>query len=213
AVDPVLDELRFDQRQGQRRGVDVPANEPGDVRHGPDMVFVTVRQHEPGDTVLMFQIAQIRNDSIDAEQLRVREHHAGVDNDRRVVASQRHHVHAELAESAERHHFEHAEISSTTATGHVPGGTCSLSDESRNLATRSGSWERLKFAGGLEISPYDDPDAITQNAMDERDSRKTIAQVVGSDPRFGQTGSPAWQTRRWPAFRAVVCRRSAPARG
>ena len=37
----------------------------------------------------------------------VGEHHARVDDDRRVGPREREHVHPELAEAAERHHFEH----------------------------------------------------------------------------------------------------------
>ena len=43
---------------------------------------------------------------IDAEQFRLREHHAGVDEDGGVAAGDNHHVHAELAQPAERHELE-----------------------------------------------------------------------------------------------------------
>ena len=61
-----------------------------------------MRQHERGDAALLLQVRQIRNDPIDAEQLGIREHDAGVDDDRRLAPGERQHVHAELAEPAER---------------------------------------------------------------------------------------------------------------
>ena len=39
------------------------------------------------------------------------EHDAGVDEDRRVAAGDEHHVHAELAEPAERDQFERGTVS------------------------------------------------------------------------------------------------------
>ena len=53
------------------------------VRHGADVVLVAVRQHERGDAPPA-AAGSVRSGMIrvDAEQLRVREHHAGVDHDR-----------------------------------------------------------------------------------------------------------------------------------
>src|SRR5262249_23583389 len=48
----------------------------------------------------------VRNDQVDAEQFRLGEHDAGVDEDRRLAAGDEHHVHAELAEPAERDQLE-----------------------------------------------------------------------------------------------------------
>ena len=70
------------------------------MRYGADVVFVSVRQYERSKLVLL-QLAQIGNDQIHAEQFRLREHDARVDDDRRLTPGEREHVHAELAEAAE----------------------------------------------------------------------------------------------------------------
>ena len=71
------------------------------------MILVAVRQHERGRAALLLQIGQVRDDAVHAEQVGIREHDAGVDDDGRVTPGERQHVHAELAEAAERHDFEH----------------------------------------------------------------------------------------------------------
>ena len=68
---------------------------------------MAVRQHKRGNAPRRLQVRQIRNDQIDAEELRVREHHARVNDDCRVAPGECEHVHAELTESAERYNFEH----------------------------------------------------------------------------------------------------------
>ena len=50
---------------------------------------------------ILLQIGDVGNDQVDAEQFGFGEHHAGVDDDDVVAEAQRHHVHAEFAETAE----------------------------------------------------------------------------------------------------------------
>ncbi len=142
-VDAVLLELRLDQRQRQRRAVDRAVDERQHVRHAADVILVAVRQHERGDAPFLLQVGQIRNDAVDAEQLGVREHHARVDDDRRLAPGEREHVHAELAEPAERHDFEHRE---TAGTHQRPGHSWRSQIRSMGAAAaaRSGCWVRLK---------------------------------------------------------------------
>jgi hypothetical protein len=102
---PVFLQFRLDQRQRQRRAVDGAVDVAEHVRHGADVVFVPVREDERLQPVLLQQ-AQVRDDQIDAKQLRVREHDSRVDEDRGVAAGDNHHVHPELAESAERNQIE-----------------------------------------------------------------------------------------------------------
>jgi hypothetical protein len=64
------------------------------------VVLVPVRQHERRGATLLLQVGEIRNDPVHPEQVRVGEHHPGVDDDRRVAPGEGQHVHAELAESA-----------------------------------------------------------------------------------------------------------------
>src|SRR5439155_27274645 len=72
-----------------------------------------------------------------AEQFRVREHDAGVDDNRRLAPGKREHVHAELAESAERNDFEHSRGSADhreDALGRaIPGGESRDSARVRQL--------------------------------------------------------------------------------
>ena len=106
----MLLQLRLDERQRQRRAVHGSVDDRQHVRHTADVVFVAVRQHERGDSPLLLQIGQIRNDAIDAQELRIRKHDAGIDDDGRLSPGERHHVHPELADSAERNDFEHSEF-------------------------------------------------------------------------------------------------------
>ncbi len=110
----VLLELRLDERQRQRRSVDRAIEVRQHVRHRADVILVPVRQHERREPVLL-QLPQVRNDQIDAEQLGLREHDSGVDQDGRVAAGDDHHVHAELAKPAERDQLERRRISSSMA--------------------------------------------------------------------------------------------------
>src|SRR5262249_57619741 len=64
-------------------------------------ILVPVREDERLNPVPL-QLPQVRNDQVHAEQFRLGEHDAGVDEDRRLAAGDEHHVHAELAEPAER---------------------------------------------------------------------------------------------------------------
>ncbi len=106
-VEPVLAQLRLDERERQRRAVDRPGDPRQDVRHAADVVLVAVRQHERGGGAFLLQVGEVRNDPVHAEQIGIGEHHARVDDDRRLAPGEREHVHAELAESAERNDFEH----------------------------------------------------------------------------------------------------------
>ena len=120
----MLEQLGFDQRERERRAVDGATDVRQNVRHSADVVFVAVRQHERG-RALVLQVRQIGNDAIDAQQFGVGKHHARIDDDRCVGPGECQHVHAELAESAEGHHFEHLKTVRTTTTDAEanPGGT------------------------------------------------------------------------------------------
>ena len=100
-----LRQLRLDQRERQRRAVHRAVHVRQHVRDRADVILVPVRQHQRLDPVLL-ELPQIRDDQIDAEQVRLRKHHTGIDHDGRPAAGDDHHVHAELAEPAERDQFE-----------------------------------------------------------------------------------------------------------
>ena len=66
-----------------------------------DVVFVRVRQDDRADHVLvLLQVGDVRDDDVHAEQFLLGEHQAAVDDDDVVARAQRHHVHAEFAQSA-----------------------------------------------------------------------------------------------------------------
>ena len=101
----VLRKLRLDEREREGRAVDGALENLEDVRHGADVVLVSMRQDQGGDVVLL-QLAQVRDDEVDPEQLGLGEHHASIDEDGSVAAGDNHHVHAELAQAPERHELE-----------------------------------------------------------------------------------------------------------
>jgi len=70
------------------------------------MVFVRVREHDRSD-LLVAEVAEIREDHVDAEMLVAREGHAGVDDDQLAADLVDRHVLAHLAEPAERDHAQY----------------------------------------------------------------------------------------------------------
>src|SRR4029453_4778543 len=100
----MLLELRFDQRKGERRSVERSIDVRQHVRHGADVIFVTVGEHERFDLSLPgLEVVEVRHDQIDTREIGLREHRSGVNDDSRVPTRDGHHVEAELAEAAERH--------------------------------------------------------------------------------------------------------------
>ncbi len=66
------------------------------------MILVAVRQHNRAHMLAMLlEIRNVGDDEVDSQQFGLREHHAGIDHDDVVAVAQRHHVHAELAETTE----------------------------------------------------------------------------------------------------------------
>ena len=73
------------------------------MRDGADVVLVAVREDERRDPAAIgVERADIGNDQVDAEELRPGKHHAGVDEQSGIPAGDEQHVHAELADPAER---------------------------------------------------------------------------------------------------------------
>ena len=145
--DAVLLQLGLDERERQRRRVDRSVHERHDVRHRADVVLVPVRQHERGDAPVLLQVRHVRDDAIHAEQLGIGEHDAGVDDNRRLVPREREHVHAELAESAERNDFEHSRRK------YVPSpATLQAESKPREGNRRSGS---IRLLGAPELTRRD----------------------------------------------------------
>ena len=71
------------------------------------MVLVAVRQDDRANLVAVLEkIGDVRDDDVDAQQFLLGEQDAAVDDDDGVVHGERHHVHPEFAESAQRDYFE-----------------------------------------------------------------------------------------------------------
>ncbi len=103
-VDAVLLELGLDQRERQRRAVERTVDERQDVGDRADVILVAVGQDQRLDLPApRLEVRQVRHDEVDPEQVGLREHRAGVDDDGRVPTRDGHRVEAELAEAAERH--------------------------------------------------------------------------------------------------------------
>ena len=134
-VELVLFELRFEERERHGRAVHRAIEEGHQVRHGADVIFVAVREDEGLDLgAAGLDEGHVRNDQIDAELVGIGEHHAGVDEDRRVLPRHRHHVHAELAEASQWDDLERARR-------HRQYGGLIHSDS---------SWERLRVLTAIE---------------------------------------------------------------
>ena len=128
-VELVLLEFRFEERQCHGGAVHRPIEEGHQVGHGADMVFMAVGEDERLDLFpSTFDERHVGNDQIDAELVGVREHDAGVDEDRRLPPRHRHHVHTELAEASQWDDLERARR-------HGRYG---------NLIHSDSSWERLR---------------------------------------------------------------------
>jgi hypothetical protein len=68
---------------------------------------MSVRKDDGADLLLVLQQErEIWHHQIDAEHLRLREHHAAIDDDEIVSIPDGAHVHAKLAETAERDYLE-----------------------------------------------------------------------------------------------------------
>jgi hypothetical protein len=93
--------------RGERRAVDGAVDERQHMRHGADVILVSVRQDQRLDlAALLFEIGEVGDDQVDAQLVGVGEHHAGVDDDGCLAVRHRHHVHAELAEPTEGHDLD-----------------------------------------------------------------------------------------------------------
>ena len=102
-VHRVLFETPLDQRKRERGPVDRHVELGEEESDRADMVLVTVRQQQRAHMLaVLFEERQIRRDDVHAEQFGFGKHHSGVDHDDVVAVPEGHHVHPELAQSAER---------------------------------------------------------------------------------------------------------------
>ena len=80
------------------------AENPG---QGADVVFVAVRKHDAAHMLAIFeQVRNVGDDDVDAQQLGLGEHQAGVHHDDVVAKADGHAVHTELAHPAQRNYMQ-----------------------------------------------------------------------------------------------------------
>ena len=89
AQQAVLVELRLDEPERQPRRPDlVDLDLAHQVRQRADVILVRVREDDGAHTAIV-EVAEVRQDQVDAEVLVARERHAGVDDDRSRRRSRR----------------------------------------------------------------------------------------------------------------------------
>ena len=99
----VLFELFADERERELRAVNRNVEIGDDVGNRADVVFMRVGQNDGAHHALvLFQVGDVGNDDIHAEQFLLGEHEARVNDDDVVAGAQGEHVHSELAQPAER---------------------------------------------------------------------------------------------------------------
>lgn len=106
--DAVLLELRLDERERQGRADerDVTFN-LSRVRHGPDVVLVTVGEHDSQHVVeAVADRREVRKDQVDARLILLGEEHPAVDDKDLAVDLEGRHVATDLAETADRRDAE-----------------------------------------------------------------------------------------------------------
>src|SRR6266566_8248414 len=91
------------QSESEPRAVDGHVEIPQNIGQCADVVLMTVREDDGADArAVLLQIRNVGNDKINAQKLRLREHHARVDDEDVLAITQREHVHSEFAKTAER---------------------------------------------------------------------------------------------------------------
>ena len=117
--EPVLVDLVLDQRQREGGAQHRPVDARQHVRHAADVVLVAVgedqRRHAAAALV---EVVERRDDQIDARQIGLREHRAGVDEEGGLPTRHGQHVQAELAQPAQRHDIDRRRCLRVTRHGH-----------------------------------------------------------------------------------------------
>ena len=96
-------EAAFHQGECEVGAVDGNVELAEEERNGADVILMSVGQDQGADVfAMLLQVGEIRRNNVHAKEFRVGEHHSRVDYDDVVTVADRHRVHPELAESAER---------------------------------------------------------------------------------------------------------------
>ena len=92
----------FDQRKRERGSVNGNTKLLEEKSNCADVIFMPVRQDNRANVpAILFQIRNVGDNQVNAEQFGFWKHHARVNDDDVVAQTQDHHVHAELAETTE----------------------------------------------------------------------------------------------------------------
>ncbi len=103
----VLFQFVFHVGEGELGGIDGHVELGDQPWDAADVVFMPVGEQNAANLVAVFnQVSEGGNDDIHAEQLVLREHHSGVDDDDVIVPADGHAVHSELAQATERHNVK-----------------------------------------------------------------------------------------------------------
>ena len=118
-LEPVLVDLVLDQRQREGGAEHRPVDPRQHVRHGADVVLVAVGEHQRRDAAAaLVEVVERRHDQVDARQIGLREHRAGVDEEGGLPTRHGQHVQAELAKPAQRHDIDRRRCLRVTRHGH-----------------------------------------------------------------------------------------------
>jgi len=91
------------QRQRELRAVNRHVQITKNVGDRANMIFMRVRQDDGSHHApVLFQVGNVRDDDIDAQQLLLGKHQSRIDHDDVLATAEGHHVHAELAQPAQR---------------------------------------------------------------------------------------------------------------
>ncbi len=96
-------EAFFYEGESEARAVNGDVQVAQNVSKRADVVFVAVREDDGANVLaVLFQVGDVGDDEVNAEEFGFGEHHAGVDDENVVTETKDHHVHAKFAETAER---------------------------------------------------------------------------------------------------------------
>ena len=161
------------------------------------MVLVRVREHDGADLAVA-QVAEVRQDQVDAEVLVAREREAGVDDDQLVADLEDGHVLPDLAEAAERDHPQHWSFICSEAYGRsvAPGGLwkrlstgCGRRGYAATSSPRRARQSRTR--GELVVGRRDEREAVAADLVPEQVERRLDRDRVRRDPAAGRTPARA----------------------
>jgi hypothetical protein len=90
---------------------------------------------------VLHDVAEVRDDQVDTEVLRVREHQPHVDGDRRVAVLVEHHVLADLAEAAKRDDAQlSAAIAGPCSSAGIRAKSCFITSRSEPFRSAAAGW-------------------------------------------------------------------------